>query len=214
MQANAAQLIFSLMYFAYNGIFTTLSTAIEWSSFAATQKGVRRSRGSDLVGAQRASYFLQLPYRLALPLLVASGSLHWLISQSIFLVYFQGYMPTPDYDGTEKATTSSGWPVGEDIITCGWSPAAVLLTVLVGVLMLLFLIGFGLWRLPTAMPVAGSCSAAIAAACHPPPAECGERIWEKELRWGVTLEPDGEKPGHCSFSSKRVPSPIPGEKYL
>ena len=37
-------------------------------------------------GAQRSEYFLQLPYRFALPIMLYSGFLHWLCSQSFFLV--------------------------------------------------------------------------------------------------------------------------------
>ena len=214
VMANAPQLVFSLIYFSYNGIFTTISLAIEWSGFGAFHKGLRRSGsgGHPLVGAQRAAYFLQLPYRLALPLLVASGALHWLISQSIFLVYFESYVPmVPKYVGTEHRSQKSD---PKDIITCAWSPPAVLCTIILASLMLVFLLFFGLRRLPTAMPVAGSCSAAIAAACHPPAIELEEKIWEKKVRWGMVLEAKNEQPGHCSFSSGTVVPPVEHGCYM
>jgi len=209
--ANAAQLIFSLIFFAYNSLVTTMALATEWNSFAACRKGLRLSGGTP-VGAQRSTYRLQLPYRVALPLIAVSGTLHWLISQSIFLVYLEAYTPTTRYDGTEHSgPTTNGWP--PDIITCGWSPPAVLAAVILGAVMLLLLVGFGLQRLPTAMPVAGSCSAAVAAACHPPAAGQQERIWEKEVMWGATLDPEGTKPGHCSFSSGTVTYPVRNGRY-
>ena len=214
VMANTPQLVLSLVYFAYNGIFTTMSLATEWSGFASSRKGLRRSGagGGAIAGAQRTAYSLQLPYRFAVPLMVTSGSLHWLISQSIFLVYLESYVPVlPQYEATEHNPGASG---PSDIITCGWSPPAVLCTLLVTVLMTLVVVGFGFGKLPTAMPSVGSCSAAIAAACHPPTAESGENIWEKEVQWGVTLEPRGEKPGHCSFSSSAVRCPLKYERYL
>jgi len=213
--ANLPQLIFSFIYFAYNGIFTTMSLATEWSGYGVTRKGLRRSGGGGgaLAGAQRSAYFLQLPYRVALPLLVVSGTMHWLISQSIFLVYLEVYGPSlPAYTGTEHL--SGAGKGAQDLITCAWSPAAVLCTVVVVALMLVALLSMAQRRLPTAMPIVGSCSAAIAAGCHPPAAEQEGKMWEKELQWGVTQEPEGEgRAGHCSFSSAPVSSPVQGLRY-
>ena len=40
----------------------------------------------EIIGQQRSTYYLQLPYVYSVPLTIASGTLHWLISESIFLV--------------------------------------------------------------------------------------------------------------------------------
>jgi hypothetical protein len=53
------------------------------------------------------------------------------------------------------------------VVTCGYSIFAMILGLGVGVLMLLPVIGIGLRKRKTGMPVVGSCSAAISAACHP-----------------------------------------------
>ncbi|KAF6824089.1 hypothetical protein CPLU01_11018, partial [Colletotrichum plurivorum] len=58
--------------------------------------------------------------------------------------------------------------------------------------------------------VAGSCSAAISAACHPGTYE--KDAWKMPLRWGVVSEPKVE-PRHCSFSSKPVEKPLEGQLY-
>jgi hypothetical protein len=69
--------------------------ADEWSHFAKERKPLRVSSPTGL------TYFLQLPYRIALPLLVMSGLLHWLVSQSIFLAVVSEY----DEIGNEKNRT-------------------------------------------------------------------------------------------------------------
>jgi len=217
IRANAPQLIFSLIYFTYNGMFTTLSLATEWSSFGSLKgrKGLRRSGGShSLDGAQRSAYFLQLPYRFGLPLVVVSGGLHWLMERSIFLVYVESYIAdTETYTQTVHQETVSSFEHA-DIITCGWSPLAVVLSIVVGCGMLVLLVAFGFRPLATGMPIVGSCSAAIAAACHPPPYEKDAHIWEKPLQWGETLRPVDDAPGHCSFTAGYVEYPAQGGRYL
>lgn len=90
-------------------------------------------------------------------------------------------------------------------------------------------IGLSFRRFSSAIPVAGSCSLAIAAACHPyySPNQ-GERLVEQQgdernlksweipmenlpLRWGA-LAID-EPVGHCTFSSERLDDPVEGRLY-
>ncbi|KAK1833344.1 hypothetical protein QBC39DRAFT_254656 [Podospora conica] len=213
--ANTPQLIFSLLYFSYNGLFTAMSLSVEWSRFALRKKGLRRS--GALSGSQRTTYFLQLPYRLALPLLVLSGAQHWLISQSIFLVFVEGYVNDPAAFGTTIHSTTKDM-YGDDIVTCGWSPAGVVSVICVGGVMVVLLASFGAWRLPSAMPVAGSCSAAISAACHPPLSGGGGDEGElllsmRELGWGETVTKDGRRTRHCCFSPGNVTYPTDGACY-
>ncbi|KAJ5210104.1 hypothetical protein N7491_009916 [Penicillium cf. griseofulvum] len=77
--ANAPQLIFSFLYFAFNSLLTTMALAAEWSGYAIHRKGLRVSNNAQL--SQRSQYFLSIPYRYSMPLLAASATLHWLISQ-------------------------------------------------------------------------------------------------------------------------------------
>lgn len=72
--ANSPQVVLSFLYFAYNGIFTCMSLASEWSRYFIHRKGLRVSEIPR--GAQRSTYFLQLPYRFAIPLMITSGTLH------------------------------------------------------------------------------------------------------------------------------------------
>ncbi|KIK55865.1 hypothetical protein GYMLUDRAFT_133530, partial [Collybiopsis luxurians FD-317 M1] len=81
--ANSPQVILSMIYIVFNSLCTTLFLALEWSSYSNSRKPLRVS---NPCGEQRSTYFLQIPYRYALPLMAYSTVLHWLISQSIFLV--------------------------------------------------------------------------------------------------------------------------------
>lgn len=59
--------------------------ADEWNDFIEERKTLSLSSSR---GIQRSSYFLSLPYRFALPLMIVSGTIHWLISQSVFVIQF------------------------------------------------------------------------------------------------------------------------------
>jgi hypothetical protein len=87
--ANSPQVIISLVYFSYNAAMTSMLLAHEWSSFFTRAKSLRVS--SSRQGLQRSTYFLQLPYRYALPLLGVSALLHWLASQSLSVISVEIY---------------------------------------------------------------------------------------------------------------------------
>jgi hypothetical protein len=208
--ANCPQVAMSMLYFFYNGLFTSISLATEWDGYARHRKGLRVS--TSPVGAQRSTYFLQLPYRYSTPLVVVSGVMHWLISQSIFLIFVEIYEASVENDSNDRGTAgkaSARVPV-TDYTTCGWSPAGVFSVIVVGVAMVLFLLVLGSRRLGSDMPVAGSCSAAISAACHPVPYDKMAAV--EPLQWGVTNE-EGDEKGHCSFSSGKVGAPRKGVLY-
>ena len=141
-----------------------------------------------------------------------SGGLHWLISQSIFLV--QG----DEYDSNGQlviAGEGEGGPgQSGSFTTCGWSPLGVVCTISAGALLVLFPILFGLQPFPSGMPISGSCSAAIAAACHQTPSE--SESWVEPLQWGVPVgkETGATSTDHCFFSSKKVQYPEKGRYYL
>jgi hypothetical protein len=209
--ANIAQPVLSFIYFSYNGLFTSMAAAIEWESSAIVRKGLRVSGEPE--GKQRGSHFLQLPYRFAVPLMVLSGLLHWLVSQSIFLVSIHTY----GYDEElRKWTQLASTPdVPYTYTAVGYSPMAIMLVLAVGVFLLVLLLLAGSVKLRTATPIVESCSAAIAAACHVRPEEDGSLAAISRVQWGVTCRPKkaGEV-GHCSFSKNDVTSPKRGAQYL
>ncbi|KAI9866996.1 MAG: hypothetical protein M1813_000394 [Trichoglossum hirsutum] len=153
---NLAQGILSFLYLTYNGLFTCMLSNLEWSRFAHKQKPLRVTSPS---GNQRSTYYLQLPYRYSLPLLAVSGTLHWLVSQSIFLARITFYRR----DGTEHPEGSTS--------TCGFFSLAIIFAIITGSVAVLGAIGMGFRRYPAGIPLAGGCSAVISAACHPPPNE-------------------------------------------
>ncbi|KAB8263535.1 hypothetical protein BDV32DRAFT_135786 [Aspergillus pseudonomiae] len=163
--ANLPQLILSMLYFACNGLITTMALAHEWSQYASQRKGLRVS--SEPMGTQRSTYFLSLPYRYAIPFMIVSTLVHWLISESLFLVMIEAYTVDQHFR-----------------------------------------------RFKSGMPVAGSCSLAIAAACHANvnPADLSrEDESVLPLQWG---EVEGREPvRHCTFSSAEVHMPQHGWVY-
>jgi hypothetical protein len=55
------------------------------------------------------------------------------------------------------------------------------------------------------VPLVGSCSAAISAACHPRLDEMGTGLSLKALQWGVvSFDANDNTKGHCSFSGLMV----------
>jgi hypothetical protein len=196
--ANLPQLILSFLYFAYNGMFTAMLLGYEWTSYASKRKGLRVSRVPS--GLQRSTYFLQLPYRFGLPLVILSGTLHWLVSQSIFLVSVDVY----SLNGVFYYFSN----------TCGYSPIAMLAVVLLAIFMVATVLGFGYVPYKSGMPLAGSCSLAISAACHPDEDSKSEttNMSEEALQWGV-VGTNADGIGHCAFSSKEVGPLVEGRVY-
>ena len=195
--ANSPQIILSFLYFSYNGIFTCMLLAKEWSTYGSKSNFLRVTTPT---GRQRSTYRLQLPYRYGVPLLIGSSTLHWFVSQSIFLARVNIFAGNHTFDG---------------LSTCGYSPMAIIFVIILGFIIVLVGIANGFRKVTDGMPFAGSCSAAISAACHPPKADVDAST--KRLMWGVVAETDPNDPdnrvGHCSFTSFKVETPIVGRRY-
>ena len=191
--ANLPQVLLSFLFLLYNGLFTSMLLADEWNGYARERKPLRVT---DPKGAQRSTYRLQLPYKYGVPLLAASATLHWLVSQSLFLVNMTGY-------GTK------GQNLTLTISTIGYSCIAIITVIFLGgvILLLEVLNGF---RRHRGMPLAGSCSAAISAACHRPEEDVDAAT--KPVMWGVVGSEN--RVDHCCFTSFEVSQPVPGKHYL
>lgn len=94
---------------------------------------------------------------LGILLVVFSTLIHWLISQSLFLVSVQAYSPSRERDPNQ------------DLTSCGFPPIAVVASISVGAVMVSYLIGMGLRKFRSGKPVARSNSLAMSTACHPYP---------------------------------------------
>ena len=192
--ANSPQLLGSYIFLGFNYLLTCMLTGHEWISYSQRRQTLRVTRPA---GEQRSTYFLQLPYRFSIPLLGTSALLNWLTAQILFVVRVQiinGY----------TVTDAESW-----ILTCGYSPGAIVLTVIVGTVIAVAIFFLGWRKYPSTMPLAGNNSAAIAAACHVLPEDRDRAT--KPLQWGVVSQTDGV--GHCSFSAGIVAPLIPGTMY-
>ncbi|KAI7276321.1 hypothetical protein KC345_g6807 [Hortaea werneckii] len=196
--ANLPQAIVSFLYLTYNGLFTCMCLAHEYSQYglAGRKKPLRVTTPH---GQQRSTYYLQLPFRYAAPLLIASTTLHWLISQSIFLARIS----TSDYKGQSSS--------GSDFSEVGFSCLPVLLAILLGTVMLLAALGCGFRKFASHIPVAGSCSVALAAAAHRPKDDVDAAFLP--VQWGEVRSEGTDEVGHCCFTSHDVHDLTPGRRY-
>ncbi|KAI8722701.1 hypothetical protein NCS52_00414600 [Fusarium sp. LHS14.1] len=197
--ANLPQMIFSVITFSLNNLLTVIYTAQEWENFSRQRKTLR---ASEPKGEQRSTYFLQLPYRIAVPFNVATGVISWLLSNSVFpLVIFS-------YDSLGVAMKDV------QVTACGFSPWPMVLAITVGVVLLAGVGSFFFLRFVGTMPMVGTCSAAISAACHHDDGQ--EEVSLKPVKWGAVFVPETEGQdwvGHCCFTSSLVKRPKPGLFY-
>ena len=190
--ANLPQLLVSVLYLNYNSLFTCMLMEKEWNDFAYDRKALRVSSPLD---GQRSTYFLSLPYGYAIPLIVLSGLMHWLVSQSIFLAQIN-----PPASDTEK---------DHIVRTFGYSCIGIVFVLIVGSSMLLIVLFVGARRYRPGMPLAAHCSAVLSAACQRLPEE--KDMTTLPLKWGVVSE-DGDIQ-HCTLSSLEVQAPKQGDLY-
>ncbi|OCL15057.1 hypothetical protein AOQ84DRAFT_351220 [Glonium stellatum] len=195
---NTPQLLFSTLYFVYNGLFTSMITATEWTQFATVRKALRVSEPRN---GQRSTYWLQLPWKYSLPLLAISILLHWLVSRSLFIVRINVF----GWDSNEQPD--------RDITACGYSPLAILIVIVILILSLFVVLVAGWQKLTPGIPVCGTNSVAISAACHYS-YDGDSEVSCKPLLWGVTKLAENNSPGHCSMSDEDVKKPIEGMIYI
>ena len=193
--ANIPQLLLSFLFLTYNGLYTCMLLADEWSGYAYERKPLRVTQPR---GSQRSTYRLQLPYKYIIPLCIISTILHWLVSRSLFLARVTLYTRDGQKDPSQSFST------------IGYSCIPLLVVIILGSVTVLAGIFNGFRRYKPGIPLAGSCSAAISAACHVP--EEDVHAAEKPVLWGVvSVKEDGV--GHCSFTSLETEAPVEGESY-
>ena len=194
--ANCPQMIFSFLYLLYNGIYTIMCLESEWNQMGYRRRGLRVT---SPVGKQRSTYFLQLPYRYAIPLMIISGVIHWIVSQSLFLARIEVY----NLQGQLQPD--------DGIMACGYSPLAMFHATALSILMILALVLIGFRRFKPGIPLTSGRSFAISAACHGVLGD--ENAAFEEVQWGV-IQHNLSGTGHYGFSSKDVLIPIEGEEYI
>ncbi|KAL2066777.1 hypothetical protein VTL71DRAFT_2849 [Oculimacula yallundae] len=204
--ANLPQSFVSLINVLYNSLFTCMLLGDEWNSFAFRRQTLRVTAP---VGKQRSKLYLTIPYRYAIPIIILSGLLHWLISESLFLVRITAAERDHLYDNA--------------VSSMGYSPLGIALSSFLCFVMIGLLYWKALRKFKPGMPLVGSCSMAISAACHPVRGDL--EVWTKPVQWGVTKDStsgsglgletkyNGRDVGHCSFSSFEVEPPVPHDYY-
>ncbi|KAH8589005.1 hypothetical protein B0O99DRAFT_582222, partial [Bisporella sp. PMI_857] len=196
LMANLAQPFLSTVYFTYNSFMTAIVSATEWDGYARFRKGLRVSGIPR--GAQRVTHFLQLPYRYSIPLMVFSTLLHWLISQSIFVVSV-----VTDPKNNSAGTDTENY----DFITCGYSLTPMAVTFGLGFLFIVSAVIVGMSRLRSNIPICFNNSKLIANECHPDPFRENEAY--RRLQWGPRRNEDGSI--QYAFSSVPIDHSISGD---
>ncbi|CAO1603804.1 hypothetical protein XANCAGTX0491_007383 [Xanthoria calcicola] len=200
--SNLWQFAISLLYLAYNGVLTAMLVANEWDEFGKTRKTLRLTSPQ---GIQRSSYFISVPLKYGLPVLVAFGALHYTISQSVFVVYLVRFLSNGEED------------VGHRSATSGYSCFGSITSLVLGfaLVLLLILAGF-LGKYKNGTPLASTCSAAISAACHRPSRDTQAHMFQ--LYWGAVSWNPQTHIGHCCFTTAKDVTgeqsrPVPGCLY-
>ena len=206
---NTPQLMISFLYVLYNNILTRQLVTDEWIRFQQPD-GKKPLRVSSPIGMQRSSYFLTLPLKYSAPLMVATILLHWLVSQSYFIVWSSGFGP---------GASGERLPL-YDKMNRGYSPLAVILAVSLGAtLIAVLLINSAIRRykdVPLSYIKMGTSSIAISAACQRPKEDVDARLFPVSL--GAVKDQETESMG---VSGRLVVStdielkpPEPGLRYL
>jgi hypothetical protein len=215
--ANSPQAIISFLYLTYNGLFTCMLANREWSNYAVKRAPLRVTYPEP---GQRSTYFLQLPYFWSVPLLGASVVLHWFVSQSIYLAriaIYKGGVKVPIEEAMDMSMYQHFQTSGSVFSGVGYSDAALSGSIgwgatLVGISII---VGF-FFKYPRGLPVGGTNSAIISAACHvkyKSGRKPDEDVGNRALQWGVTIEGSRERVGHCCFSDCEVEPPNVGYLY-
>lgn len=184
---------------------------------AHQQKGLRVSGIPE--GSQRSSYFLSLPYRVGVPLVALSALLHWLVSQTMFVIAIERRGPFGGPANLDPFVCGDSCRASEPgkvniHLSAGWSPMALVGTIFFFGIMTLLALAAGLKRYSPGPPLGCGNSAVLAAACHLTSDEDGFEVARAKIKWGVVREPFDDVAGHCSLSARPdITSPQDGQKY-
>lgn len=217
--ANIWQVAVSLCYLSLNALLSCLLVAREWVQYGLERKTLRVSHPQ---GIQRSTFFISMPLRYGVPMMVIFAVEHWLLSQTMFIIRVVMIDTTSVVD---SATMTSGWTIsGYSLLPAiiGKSLKPVIILILITFLAIaLPLLGLSImvttalsWKRQKflSMPFVSTCSASISSNCHPPIDDKDAHLLP--VQWGV-IEPDSEGPQSCSFTTFRdVQPPIVGHEYL
>ncbi|KAM7205738.1 hypothetical protein V8F20_002971 [Naviculisporaceae sp. PSN 640] len=191
---NIPQIVISIWYLTYNQLLTRLVMAREWARFSSgTPQPLRVTYPR---GQQVSTYFLSLPYRYSVPLLITSIITHWLVSRTVYVFVSAGsyYM-----DGISTMVRVKGFDPNlpeSSALQLRYSMTAHITVLLICTVMAVMLVGFSLRTVSSSkntrmvMPPVGTSSRAIAAACHVSPLSKPERVVDEYQVFNAGTETD------------------------
>lgn len=99
----------------------------------------------------------------------------------------------------------------DSILAAGFSCIAIFFAIIIGNVAVPGGILNGFRRYSSGMPLVGSCSAAISAACHGPADDSSASLLP--LKWGAVETDANSEIGHFCFTSFEVADPVKGSYY-
>lgn len=144
-------------------MFTRLLVGKSWAMRSLRHSSLRVTAPK---GQQRSTYRLQLPYRYSVPLVISSGMLHWLLSNTIYIVISQGdYFAALLQTDSDSTYSDPSLPPGSTV-SVGYSVIAMIILVSIGLIGIIIPIIWSRKRLPGFANSVGCNSFAMSASCH------------------------------------------------
>lgn len=108
------QVVLSVLYMLHNALFSCMMVASEWSGFITERKTLRVSSPT---GIQRSSYFISMPLRYGIPVMVLFTTEHWLLSQSYFIIRLirNDWTGTPSKEWTISGASIAPYILGKSL---------------------------------------------------------------------------------------------------
>jgi ABC-type Fe3+ transport system permease subunit len=186
---NTPQIIITFCYVFYNSILTGMLLEAEHSGFTHARQALRVSHPT---GAQKKTYWLQLPCIYSIPTMAGIAVLHFLVGRSLYLVDVRIFNEFSEFD---QSNSHSAY---------GYSLLPAFFALCLGGLMTIALVAVSLRKLKPGMPSGASCSLVISAACYPNHGD--EDAALKPLMYSIDTDREDDEGGHghAAFSSREV----------
>ena len=158
--ANCPQLWLSVGYLLWNNQLTRIWGEHEWRSYSGRRKLPRVSYGAKVPGV-RNTRWLQLPYVMTAMLMIVSTTMHWIVSQTMFVVEVENLSGLPLVNNTHAPD--------EIIFAICYSPTAIFVIAVMSLAAVLGITIYYLIPFRTWMPfMAGSARVVFASCCALP----------------------------------------------
>jgi hypothetical protein len=154
--ANAPQVLFSISYLFWNNLVNRIWGEHEWRSFENRRKLPRVSYGATAPGT-RDTRWLQLPYGLVMLLIGTSTLMHWVVSQTLFVVEVENQSGLPMINNA-PAPPSLTYVVS-------YSPTAIFVSTCLSSLLIFCVTVYYFFPFRSHMPVMAGSARVVFASC-------------------------------------------------